>query len=266
MRPTITRCSLAVQLVDAATGLEPRLAAVQASIDGLPAKPLRKNAGLFVFTDLTYPEFTLRVSSPIYMEQALQVNLQLLDPLYPLVIITLLPSPAYPLPPGTTALAARVVGPEGIPLANAAVTAAILDERAARGRLVQAAMPGGEELEIAQAPRRLSPGEVLLIRERHAAGGVRAVIAEWNAAGKVYRLAQPLAAECPRNSLLMPVGEAHTGEDGRFIIPLRPVLPAKFTVALTIAFDGQEAASQLVELESGTIHTLPDLMLQSFPS
>jgi hypothetical protein len=95
-----TRLSLAVSLQDRFSKTEP-IGRTDVQIPGLK-KPLRNPSSYYLFLDLPAGDYLLQVRSDYYFDQdegPIKIGAQgLKDPL----VITLLPGPSYPFPPGET--------------------------------------------------------------------------------------------------------------------------------------------------------------------
>ncbi len=93
-----TRLSLAVFLQDGFSKTEP-IGSIDVQIPGLK-KPLRNPSSYHIFLDLPAGDYLLQVRSDYYFDAGpIKIGVQgLKDPL----VITLLPGPSYPFPPGET--------------------------------------------------------------------------------------------------------------------------------------------------------------------
>lgn len=134
------RVSLAVPLVDAFTGGQPR-GNPSVSIDGSTAVPVRNASGQFVFIglDLDPGDMTVVVDGGAYYADPAPVPVtipteaalaaaeasgdEVFDPsAKPVAVDELVPTPVYPFPPGTTLFRGRVVDDTGARVPDARVS------------------------------------------------------------------------------------------------------------------------------------------------
>ena len=96
----VTRLSLAVYLQDGFSKVEP-IGRADVQISGLK-KPLRNPSSYYLFLDLPAGDYKLQARSDYYFDQdigPIKIEAQgVKDPL----VISLLPGPSYPFPPGET--------------------------------------------------------------------------------------------------------------------------------------------------------------------
>ncbi|MBD2846098.1 hypothetical protein IDH44_12910 [Paenibacillus sp. IB182496] len=232
MRIATTRCSLVLRLIDAVTGEPPgRRAPVRVAVQDLHTRrPIAKPGGWLAFTDLPSGQVRLQVESAAFLERVITVDIERLDPLHPIFTLVLYPRPDAALPAGTTALRSRLVDADGAPIVGAEVRGCLIEERAVRARLVQAAPAGAAAIDVTAIRGKLCPGDRYRIRAR-SDGAAQDVIVDESYPGGVF-LRGPLSSPCERGSMLLPIACAITGPDGRFLLPLRQPLPALVTLDL----------------------------------
>jgi hypothetical protein len=116
-----TRLSLAVYLQDRFSKGEP-IGMAEVQISGLKKKPLRNASSYYLFLDLPAGDYNLQARSDYYFDQnvgPIKIEAQgLKDPL----VISLLPRPFYPFPPGETLVRGILRDSNQNPVPNARLT------------------------------------------------------------------------------------------------------------------------------------------------
>ncbi|RLI73950.1 hypothetical protein DRP04_15235 [Archaeoglobales archaeon] len=84
-------------------------------------KAIKNRSGYHIFLNLPYETCTVSVTSDFYFDEEVEVDLSALDPLNPVVSVTLKPNPAYPFSPGATLIRGIVCDSDGKPVSNAVV-------------------------------------------------------------------------------------------------------------------------------------------------
>jgi hypothetical protein len=114
------RLSFAVALIDEYTGKRP-IGDVRVFIQDQNLKALKNLSGYFFFLDLLDGTYQVQVESEHYFERQITVNVPEPDPLNPVESITLMPTPSYPFPSGSTLIRGMVQDSDGNPVSEATV-------------------------------------------------------------------------------------------------------------------------------------------------
>ncbi|HSB52637.1 MAG TPA: hypothetical protein VLD40_08255 [Dissulfurispiraceae bacterium] len=127
----ISNLSLAVWLTDGFTLKEPLGGAAVAIVEN-GVKAFRNLSGYHLFTDLGSGNYTVSVTTDLYLPAATTVDTSLLAPKNPVIVITLTPRPSYPFPGNATLVRGVVVNAE--PVAGAEVTVIAKPEKTVTDR------------------------------------------------------------------------------------------------------------------------------------
>ncbi|WP_274650175.1 hypothetical protein [Paenibacillus humicola] len=262
MRTFVSRCSLALVVRDAFTGLAPSPSSVTVRVAGTSRKPVVKREGIWVFSDLAPGAAVVRIESPIYAAKTLRIDPSTLNPLNPIKAVSLMPGRAYPLPSGATALDLTFSDAEGRRASGAAVSAVMTDDRAARARIAADAPAGAAVLEALSVAGRPAPGDCYLIRTREGEILDRCRLAGMGPEDRRIRLDEPLAAAISKGSLLLPVMEADADANGFVRLVFRPAVQTpEFTISLEAESGGRLRLKETLRLLEGRINVAGPLVL-----
>ena len=119
-----TRLSLAVELIDEfAPHLKPRgeftITLANGKHDKIIHNPNR--SGYYIFRDIANGSYELKIHGKYYLEETLDIQLPLADPLSPVVKVILKPDPLYTFPDDTLLIKGKVVDGDGKPVSGAKI-------------------------------------------------------------------------------------------------------------------------------------------------
>ncbi|MDF2726208.1 MAG: hypothetical protein K0Q59_5886 [Paenibacillus sp.] len=251
-----TRVSLVVALRDGFTLGAPSDKTLEVRLEGYLRRPVAKADGTYIFNDLTSGTYRLHIDATYYFRETLEVSVGI-GAQHVLLPVTLLPTPSYPYTNGDTLIRAMLVERTGSPVSGARVTATILSDDNAKGRLADDAAKGSDTIVAASLIGRLDQGDRLLLLGRGSKEGREsAVIAEVVEYQRKFKLEKPLDSSYPRGSMLLPVYRSRTTERGELAIAIPGGRAKTFMVELRIepASGGPEAVDQFVAEEGGTVN------------
>lgn len=120
------KLSAVVQLIDGFTGQPAEALAVSFLLDGKPVAAQAKQQAFYAFPDLDDGQYRLKIicRKPWFLDQEVKLQVPLSEPLVDAItVVTMLPGPAYPYPPGTTLIAGQVVAARQQPVPGVDVMA-----------------------------------------------------------------------------------------------------------------------------------------------
>lgn len=253
-----SRVSLVVGLHSAAAADSSYFGGVSAWLEGIPAKPVQKADGFFVFGDLQEGAYRLHIASEHYFPEQRDVMIASVGTI---VHVRLLPLPSYPFRPADTLLRLSVQDKQGRPVDNAGITAVITEEDAVRARLTgEKQEMGSHEITVGALSGSIRIGDRYLIRSRSAKPFEETVeIAGVIDFGKRFQLAGPLQHTYSRGAYLLPVVQTRTTARGEAVLAFPGIGLKQFTAQLSLHREApvQEPAvlREVVLEEGGTVHS-----------
>lgn len=210
---SLRRVSLAVMLVDDLTGTAITGSNARAWIEnGKP--PIKKNDGMFVFTDLSAGEYTVSAEGGAYRRQELRIATD--GERMQTITLRLRPARTYPVPKGCLRI-------DGIAQPGAEVTVYAPD-RQSSFRLLSDAKAGSRSISVFHSERITLEGSNFRLMTQGSEGENLFVVSSKGNGGSDYELLTPLAQDHPRvGSLLVPAFVDTADDKGRFFIVLRSV-------------------------------------------
>ncbi|MBO9606504.1 MAG: hypothetical protein J7639_11155 [Paenibacillaceae bacterium] len=242
------RLSLAVRVLDAHTSEAPRQTGAIVALEGIAAKPVRKDDGWYLFTDLTEGAYRLNVTIPDYFPEQLDIRV---NDAHSIVYVPLKAKPSFPFRENDTLIRVMFRDGEERPVAGLALTATVTTESCAKARLMpEQTEAGARELTVGQLAGAMLPGEGYLIQSRTGEGAAeRCEIAE--AEGRTVKLKTPLVRPHARGSLLLPVLRTFSSERGEAVIAFPGHRTKAFDVRLQIEGAGGRTIEQEVTMREG---------------
>jgi hypothetical protein len=117
-RRITTKVSFAVALTDEYTD-RPPIGSTRVFIKEQEIRAVKNHSGYFVFLNLSMGEYKVRVESEYYFGEEVIVKTSNLEPLNPIVSVTLKPMPFYPFASGATLIRGMVQDSEGVSISGA---------------------------------------------------------------------------------------------------------------------------------------------------
>lgn len=256
------RCSVAVCLLDAYTGLPPVQPVTRVALEGQFAKPIRKPGGIYLFVNLPDGEYHVVVESGAYMPQRIRVVPGELDAGDPVVYVQLLPSPSYPYPDRATRLRAAVRdAATGLPLAGAIAEVLVATPECARARMAELqAEPGQRRLKLGNYTGRVAAGDHYLLKDKTGERSETCRIARPREGGDDVLLQDDLQYNYRLGALLLPVFHAVSGENGELIVGIRPNLTENVNISLRILLNRRKYIKDLA-IKEGILTNLGEVLL-----
>ncbi|WP_139487987.1 hypothetical protein [Brevibacillus dissolubilis] len=258
---TLTHCSFVVRLIDSYTGGSPADPQLRVRLVGWDAKPVRKPDGSFVFVGLPGPDqrgrWQVTVESDIYLDEVIEVEMDGLEPLNPVVHRLLLPRPCYPYTAGATIIRASVRDARGRGVAGIEAQATIVTPECYKARLAQDTDENARErVELMQRTGGVVVGSRFLLVGKEGEPPreiceIAEVISE-----RSYRLKDPLSTPWRRGTWLLPITWTRSDERGELALYLPFTRRKSFQVIIEVAAQVKE-----VDVEEGTMTALGSFCL-----
>lgn len=223
---------LVIWLIDSFTSGPPQGAGVSVTVDGLLQQPLRKANGMFVFQRVPPGTYRVRVQAGIYFSEVLDVSTECLDPMHPVVPVSLLPTPAYPFDYDATLVRAALRDEADRPLAGVEVTAVVADEASVKARLAKAVAAGERELALVRQMSRIRAGESYLLRGSKVGKEELCTIYESDEPARTCLCVETLGKGFEKGSLLLPTMRGRSDDRGELVLPFRNVHKKIFVAEL----------------------------------
>lgn len=254
-----TKCSLVVQCIDAFTGGPPAVGGVEVGLRESSQKPIRKPGGLYVFTDIRQNEVALSTTSYAYINQSLTVKLDELNPLQPIVLLTLMPAAVYPFRSHVTRIWGQVAGGEQ----ETIITAYPYGEETAIARIGQDTVAAGEhEFQIGQLKGALTRGDYLWLQSKRQSSG-ELIRIEHREKERRIGLGAPLQQAFQRGDQLFPAIHTQTYRDGEFLLPIRSDAAESYAMRMVFA-QGQKRAVRELTIQAGSVNRMTPVMPEEF--
>jgi hypothetical protein len=246
-----TRVSLAVCLLDSFTLGSPLGIQTKVSLEETIPKPIVKAHGYYIFTDIQEGVYRLRVHTQYYFDEYVDITV---GPKEQLVYVSLTPRPSYPFQDRDTLLRAGIRNSQGFPCSGASLMATVLSEEASRARLAQdQAGRGEDELALGSVTGKIGVGDRFLIRSRHAKASEElcriAAVLEHQ---RRVKLEKPLSGSYNRGSLLLPVVQSRTDQQGEAVLAFANCRAKQFVVKLDITHGDLSLSKEVNLAEGGT--------------
>lgn len=246
-----SRVSLVVALRDGYASGAPFDRDIEVRLADYPRKPIAKPDGTYIFIDLEPGTYRLNITSAYYFRETRDISVGGSNAI---VHIPLMPLPSYPYGANATLIRAMVARAPGVPLGAAVVTAAVLSEDGARGRLSEdKTAKGSDEITVASLTGPVEIGDMFVLAGRGPKGGrepirVGAVLERQ----KRFRLEAGLSAAYTRGSLLLPLYMSRTTGRGELAVAFPGMRAKSFRTELRLEGEAGEAiASQQLSVEDG---------------
>ena len=248
------RVSAAVLVLDDFTGRPITTADLQVTAAEILSRPVRKDNGYFLFLDSPVPRLEITARAWAYHPASVQVDLDSLPALRPVVKLRLTPNRNYSIPLQTTCL-------EGSAPPGWAVLAFCRNDPkplrllydytrdgAEAGRLMQIYDPSGADLE----GRRFA-----LLRRGEERAECFSVLDSLEGVEGGCLLAAPLERDCKKaGATILPIFTATADESGRYFLPLRSLPVKAYACRVLWAPPGGAWREQELELEPGLVTRL----------
>jgi hypothetical protein len=246
-----TRVSLAVCLLDSFTSAPPLGFHKKVFLEEALSKPIVKEQGIYIFTDVKEGVYNLRVQAEFYFDEAVEVTI---GPKDELVYVSLTPRPMYPFHDKDTLVRANIEYGQGQPCSGASLIASVMSEEASRARLAQdQAGSGDDELILGSVTGKIGVGDQFLIRSRNATETEEhCCVAEVLEYQRRVKLKKPLSGSFSRGSLLLPVVHSRSDERGEVVIAFANCRAKQFLVKLDVRHGSLSLLKEVNLTEGGT--------------
>lgn len=241
------RVSLVVTLIDDFTGRVITGSNARAWIEN-EKPPIKKNEGWSVFVNLSGGEYTVFAEGGFYNRAVCDVSVTAENGAYTDLKMRLTPSTSYPLPRGTTIIT-------GTAKPNCAVMI-YPDDRSVSYKLLSDVKKGSEIMGIYFSGDLDIEGKLFYIKGENNSGEFFRVRCAVKDKPSEYRIAAKLANAYPKiGTLICPVSEAVSDNNGRFFIPIADV-PEKETPFVCVSGEDKKSVETAIKLKRGGSFTV----------
>lgn len=244
----IRTVSLVVTLIDDFTGRVITGSNARTWIEN-EKPPIKKNEGWSVFVNLADGEYTVFAESGFYNKAVCAVCVSAAgESAYTELKMRLTPSTSYPLPRGTTIITGTV---------KPNCTVRIYpDDRSVSYKLLSDVKKGSEIMGIYLSGDLDIEGKLFYIKGENNSGEFFRVRCAVKDKPSEYKLCAKLANAYPKiGTLICPVSEAVSDNNGRFFIPIADV-PEKETPFVCVSGGGKKSVETAIELKRGGSFTV----------
>jgi hypothetical protein len=246
-----TRVSLAVCLLDSFTLAPPLGFHTKVVLKESLSNPIVKPHGIYIFTDVKEGMYRLHVHAEHYFDEDVELAIGLKDEL---VHVSLTPRPSYPFHEKDTLLRVNIKDKQGQPCSGASLIASALSVEASRARLAQDLAGSGEDdLILGSVTGKIGVGDRFLIRSRNATDGEElcriAAVLEHQ---RRVKLEKPLTGSYSRGSLLLPVVQSRSDEQGEAVLAFANCRAKHFLIKLDIKHGNLSLLKEVNLTEGGT--------------
>ncbi len=253
-----TSSSLVVTLRDAYTGGQPRIdRETKVYLEGVPAKPVAKPGGCFIFPVLPRGDYRLVIKTLFYLEKELTVSLDGAGSDYVVRSVSLYPRFNYPYSNGATLVRAALLTSGGKPLPGVKVRGTVISPECAIARLAQDNTGQGITKICLSRNGVMTPGDIYGLRGV-AADEVKEYCSILALPGhdKYFTLAEPLQNEYKRGAMFMPVAITSSDEVGEVVLFFRNNRVTTFKALLEFIVQQKNILVREVDLQEGEMTNL----------
>jgi hypothetical protein len=163
---TIDKLSLAVSLTDDYTARAAAAGSVAVAIPELNLTAMRNLSGYYLFINIPVGSYTVTADADYYFPASSSVDTSKLDPLNPVLAITLKPCPSYPFPSEATLLRGGVRDGTGKALQGASLVTTVLGpDSSIKATLVIAVAKGAQAISLSNIVGSINAGDLLLVKD-----------------------------------------------------------------------------------------------------
>lgn len=248
----INRVSLVVCPVDNFTGEIITKRNIKMTLYGHDQKPLINAEGYRIFSNLKSNKYILQVRSQEYLAEDMAIDLGSLNPLAPLLILSLRPSPAYPFPRWASLIRMSLREADGTVLAGLPVKAYIVTTACARAKVAMTGelAEGEREIHISGQAGRISPGDEFFMSGEDYDHSEFCVVQEKLANPSRIKLIKPLKYGHARGEALLPALETKSDPRGEAVVYLQSFRKASCVVNMFFS-KGELTIKKEVVMEEG---------------
>ncbi|WP_127582966.1 hypothetical protein [Paenibacillus koleovorans] len=241
--------SLVVTLVDGYTKLPPKRSLPQVYLEGTPVVPMRRD-NAYYFMNLQRGPYKLHVQSDMYWNQVVEIDLNELSPIHPVVPIWLAPKPNYPEDPLAFIVRSSIREASGKGLEGVSVEAVVTSMEGVRARLGRDGRTGDETILLSGAVQAIADGETLAVRQEAASEWELAVLEARLGNTNEFTLHNPLQSAYPQGTKLHSYTHTMTDHHGDFALYISLSKAKKITAQLRFSIR-ERVFHKEVTLEQG---------------
>lgn len=232
-----TQFSWAVCLIDSCTGSPPK-GTVSVRLEGVKNKPIVKEGGWYVFTELSAGAYTVVVESPWYLQSKHAYVFEGKSSESSILTLVILPSPAYPFDENATLVRFLLKDSQGHTAPFHIITASVDDETCLKARIAGAAVNKGDsQLSLAGLTGRICVGEQLYLQEDQEGQSELCRISSVSSDGRSWLLEEPLRFDHERGTKVFPFVQTYSDSRGEAVLFFKHVKTDAFQVLITCSLN-----------------------------
>ncbi|QGQ96650.1 hypothetical protein EHS13_18085 [Paenibacillus psychroresistens] len=250
-----TSFSFAVSLIDSYTSAPAIGKDHIVSIQGLTVKPIPKIDGYYIFTDLPIQSYQVVVQSKFYVQEIIEVSLDLLDSNEPILYVPLMPNSQYPFGEEATSLVALVKDAQENAVYQARARATVTSVECVKAKLAQDSKEESpDQIFLAQIAGKLTIGDRFLLQNSSGKSEYCRLV-KVDEVTRCCSLEKPLQSTYEKGSLLFPVIESISDVKGEVLLFFKPNRIPTFGITLELTY-GNKKLIQDLTLQQGVIKSL----------
>ena len=247
------KVSLVLMFIDDYTSMPVKGSNIVPTLAEVIKKPIKKNDGCFVFTDICGEFFNLNIKSSHYFEENIKLDMKNLDIKEPIVYLRLKPSPNYPFNNEDTIVRLMLSNSKTKKISAAKINAIITSPELSKVKIIQDKIEKGINIpNFHSIAGILTIGEELYIHDgkKEEYCRINKIVDYEN---KLFELENPLKYQHTRGVLLMPVVRTYTDFKGETVIYFKAVGLKKIEFKLEILHEEKNYQQQVTAEAGSTI-------------
>lgn len=235
------KASLIIQLIDSYTGQAP-IGGVNVMIDGLPTQPIKKQDGIFIFTNLPHGSYETIIRSSHYVLE--KRKLECSDNRRP-NLISLIPNRSYPKQEEITSLYVSVENDRNEKIQSVEIVATTISPKCEVAK-VAIDVERGSTIVVLSKLRRIFVGDSFLLVEKNGTHSELCTIIDHCVDEMKYTIEEKLNFDYSRGAMLYPVTKSVTDENGEACLYFRDYPVNEFEVEVEVRTNDQRLKKETV--------------------
>jgi hypothetical protein len=208
-------------------------------------RPIRKQDGFIVFTNIEEPKIAVIISGHFYNAARVEIDITRLNELSPIIKVRLKPNEVYSFPKNTTCLRGKTIP-------NTTLTV-IHKSKFNTFRLFEDNKKGAANIKIYNPINLDLEGRDFIITDKNGKAREEFTIVEYDDENKTYTLNKALKKEYKKEvCMITKIDYVDVFEDGEFFLPLRNIVSGENTITI----ENNSKVKKEIVLEEGIINSI----------
>lgn len=208
-------------------------------------KPIRKQDGFIVFTNIEESNIVVIINGYFYNTARVEIDIARLNELAPIIKVRLKPNEQYHFPKNTTCLMGKTIP-------NTILTV-IHKSKFNKFRLLEDNKKGKADIKIYNPINVDLEGRDFIITDKSSRSREEFTIVEYNDENKTYTLNKTLKKEYKKEvCMIIKIDYIEVFEDGKFFLPLRNIVSGENTITV----ENNYKVKKDIVLEEGIINNI----------